>query len=524
MKIIKENLYYFKKNILHDNNKWNNLYLLNWFTPIVKNLEKFLDYKIIELSPISHKFDIVTNFIFFLIKKIKGDFNKYKIVHINNWENFLNAKKYQWQVLIWESHWFHFGLNFSDTLIHFSWFKKIIASIVEFLISWLIRYKIKKFDIYYVSTPNMLTYAKQIRYDAKWLPNAINTAIFNPNWIKTKLQWSPVVFYPTRLHSFKNPKFWIDLFFKIKEKYPNATLHLIKYPNWWDPLASYYEKKLIDNKTYFWHSYKNPNELAEMYRWSDIVLWHFHESLWMMSLVELEATACWIAVISYDKYEIKTKLTELENITFSILSDKDKYNDFVSKNLDIVLKNHSAENIAKKLLKDIEFVKNWFVIIKLTKKKLLENIDSIIDIDINNFSSVWTRWKKEFLYDIFNKFSCSFLLYKDNIVIWYIIWYSDWKYWYINRFAICKEFAWRWLWNIILEHFSDNLKYNLNIEKIELVTHKILNIDWFYIKNWYIELSTDSDIKNFLKRKNKIKEINDYVWNKKKMNIFIKNL
>jgi hypothetical protein len=39
----------------------------------------------------------------------------------------------------------------------------------------------------------------------------------------------------------------------------------------------------------------------------------------MMSLVELQAVACKTPVISYDKYEIKTYLKDLETITFDIL-------------------------------------------------------------------------------------------------------------------------------------------------------------------------------------------------------------
>ena len=77
-----------------------------------------------------------------------------------------------------------------------------------------------------------------------------------------------------------------------------------------------------------------------MYRASDIVLGHFHPTLGMMSLVEIEATATGTAVISYDKYEINTRLEDLESITFEILSDAKKYKEFVEKNRNIVLKNH----------------------------------------------------------------------------------------------------------------------------------------------------------------------------------------
>ncbi len=524
MKILKENYNYFRNNVINDENKWNNLFLVNWFVSILKNIENLLNYKMIYFFPCSHRLDIVTNFLFFLIKKNKWDLRKYKIIQINTWENFLNAKKYKNQVLIWESHWFHFWLNFQDTLKHFAGIKKVIASIVEFLLWRLIRYNIKKFDIYYVSTPNMLEFAKKIRLDAKWLPNAINIQLFNPIWKSTDLKWDPVIFYPTRLHSFKNPKFWIDLFKKIKSKYPEATLHLIKYPNWWDPLASYYEKKLTDSETYIWHNFKTAQELSEMYRWSDIVLWHFHETLWMMSLVELEATACWTAIISYDKYEIKTDLKNLESITFSILSDKNKYNDFVSKNMEIVLKNHSPENIAKQLKNDISIIKNDIKIVCFSKKITKKQLDDLEIIEKENFLDVWMRWEKEFLYKFKNKFSCSYLLLKEDKVIWFIIGYSDWKYWYINRFAISKDYQWIWLWNKLINYFSDNLKYNSGVEVLELVTHSNLWVDWYYLKNWYTEVKDEEYIKDFLNRKNKIESLNEYILDNKEMLIFYKNI
>lgn len=504
-----------------------NKYLVNGFAYLItKNLKPFLDYNFYENFPKIKiiKLNIFKNYIYFLFEKITWKLNKYDVIHINTWENFLNAKKYKNQVLIWESHWFHFGLNFWDTLKHFKWIKKIIAYFVELFLWPLVRYKIKKFDLYYVSTPNMIKHAKKIRYDAKWLPNAIDLDMFCPDWKKAILKWNPVIFCPTRLHSFKNPKFWIDLFFKIKKKYPDATLHLIKYPSWWDSLASYYEKLLSDENTYFWHNFKTKEELSKMYRASDIVLWHFHPTLWMMSLVELEACATWTAVISYDKYEINTSLEELENITFSILWDRNKYNDYVSKNRNIVLNNHKAEYIAKILSKDIDFIKSWFRVEKMSKRKIIDNLEVITNIDFCNFNLVWIRGEKEFLYEMFNKFECSFLIYKDYLVIWYLIWYSFWEFWYINRVAISPEYIWKWLWNIILENFSDNLKYNHWVRIIELVTHKELNIWWFYIKNWYKLLETEIEIIDFLSRKNKLSFKEEYIWEKRKMDIYIKNI
>lgn len=44
------------------------------------------------------------------------------------------------------------------------------------------------------------------------------------------------------------------------------------------------------------------------------------------------------------------------------------------------------------------------------------------------------------------------------------------------------------------------MKYNKWVNIIELVTHNKLNVDWYYIKNWYI-VAKDDYIADFLSRK-----------------------
>ena len=499
-------------------------YLVNWFTLFAKYIEQYSPFNISILYFKSHRFDTVTNFLNYFFKQIQWKLKKYNVIHINNWENFLNAKKIKWQILIWESHWFHFWLNFKDTLKHFKWFKKYLSKWIDFLLWWLIRYKIKKFDIYYVSTPNMLDVAKKIRLSTMWLPNPVNIDIFKLNWKKKVMEWNPIIFQPTRLHSFKNPKFGIDLFYKIKRKYPNATLHLIEYPNGGDYYEEYYKKILTDDQTFFWHWFKSKSELAEMYRWADIVLWHFHKDLWMMSGVELEATLCWTAVISYDKYEIKTDLDQLESITFDILNDKDSYNKFVSKNIDIVLKNHSPDRVSDRIVKDIEFQKLNINIKPLYEKLILRYKNELWEIEKKYFSNIGTWNIDNFLYKLENKFENSFLLFKWGILIWYIIWSHNNIFWYVNRFAVHNDHKWLWLWKHLLDYFSDNLKYNTQVKVIELVTHINLNIDGFYLKNGYNKYTNQEDIEKFLKRKNKIEELNNYIWKNKKLISYYKTI
>ena len=182
-------------------------YLVNWFCGLTICMKDFLNYDFEELSFRTRKFDFINNYLKIILWRILWKLKKYDIVKYNTWEWILASKKYKWQILIWESHWFHFWLNFQDTIKHFKWLKKVVAYIIEFLLWPVIRYKIKKLDIYYVSTHNMLEFAKKIRPDAKRLPNSIDSTFTN-KWPIIKLRWNPSIFWPTRLHSFKNPQFW----------------------------------------------------------------------------------------------------------------------------------------------------------------------------------------------------------------------------------------------------------------------------------------------------------------------------
>lgn len=499
-------------------------YLINGFAIHFKNLEKYTNYNMEDFFPKSNRFDIITNFLYFFRLSISGKMKQYHIVHINTWENFLNFWNKKDQIFIWESHWFHFWLNFKDTLIHFKGIKKILAFIINILVEPLIKYRIKKFDIYYVSTPNMLEYAKLIRLDVKRLPNSVDTNIFTVDGKQANMIGDPVIFLPTRIHSFKNPKFWIELFLKIKKKYPGAVLHLIHYPNGGDYFYNYYRKELTNPDDYIWHNFKTKEELADMYRASDIVLGHFHPDLWMMSLVEIQAAACWTAVISYDKYEIKTSLDKLEEITFSILSDQNKYDRFVNTNRNIVLKNHSPENVAKILKKDINIITSNIYTRKITEPILKENITEILKIEAKKFNDIGV-WKEEnFINKYFNKFDTSFLLFKWNKVIGYIIGYSSEKYGYINRLAISNEETGQWLGDFLINCFNDNLKYTIGVKIVELVTHNSLSVGWFYRKNAFHSYDLDSDIEKFLNRKEKSCCRNDYIWENKNMTIYYKNL
>jgi hypothetical protein len=83
-----------------------------------------------------------------------------------------------------------------------------------------------------------------------------------------------------------------------------------------------------------------------------------------------------------------THLEELEGIAFDILKDKDSYNKFVSKNIDIVLKNHSPKNVSNKLMKDIEFQELNINVKPLSEKIILRHKNELLQIEKKYFNNV----------------------------------------------------------------------------------------------------------------------------------------
>ncbi|MCH2188371.1 hypothetical protein MK079_00900, partial [Candidatus Gracilibacteria bacterium] len=115
-------------------------YLINGFGKLFQPLKKHLGYDVEVLLPQSRRFDIITNFLKFFVYSISGKTKKYQVIHINAWENFLNFWNRKGKIIIGESHGFHFGINFSDTLQHFHGGKKILASIVNTFVQPLLEY------------------------------------------------------------------------------------------------------------------------------------------------------------------------------------------------------------------------------------------------------------------------------------------------------------------------------------------------------------------------------------------------
>ena len=282
---------------------------------------------------------------FFMFRKMykKGEIQKYNIVHFNNTENFLNFKKQKNQISIAESHGFDFWVNYQGFVKdEKNPAKYILWNIINALFWWKIRKKIQEFDLYYCSTPDMLgPLRKKVRSDVKWLPNPINTEIFQPEWKTIKLEWNPSFFFPTRVHGDKKPEIAIDIFRNyIKPNFPDATLHLLE----WGYEVPKYKKILSDTKTYFWHWFMDKQTLAAKIRWSDYCFWDF--SIGGLSLMPMQIMACKKPIITYDMHEIiKVPREELLELTKKLLEDSEYREQYVKKNYNYIMKHHTEEAV-----------------------------------------------------------------------------------------------------------------------------------------------------------------------------------
>jgi glycosyltransferase involved in cell wall biosynthesis len=333
-------------------------YFLNGFSWIYRTFDKSNKYYTYEYAfPKPQRLDWITNYL--LIKKLMRThkLEQYDVVHINNWEGIIAYKKQNPnQIFIAEAHGFFVGVNFDCTIAELPFVRRQLSKILKFFLNGLMQRRLKKADLFYVSTPNMLEHAKKIRKDAIWLPNPLDTKIFSSKVGKVKLEGNPVVFFPTRLHTFKNPLFGVNLFKKIKAKYPEAKLHMIKYGQGADPLFNAFQK-IVDEKDVIYHDKMPHDELLKHYRGADLVLGQFNPNLGNLSLVELEAMACGAPIVTLDMYEIKNELSslsKLEDLAFRLIKDKKFKNQFVKRNLEYVYKTHSEKAVIEANRKNIQ--------------------------------------------------------------------------------------------------------------------------------------------------------------------------
>lgn len=294
---------------------------------------------------------------YFVLRRMikRGDLDKYDVVHINNWLNFLNlppAHKRKNQVWVSSSHGFHLGLNDKKGLEDSSLIRKSIGWLLGILISNRIQKKLREFDICYAAIPNVAADLKRVNPASTWLPNPIDIAMFYPRQGK-KMEGEPAVFSPTRMHKMKTPEMIFNIFDMIKNKRSGAKLHLIRYP---ERMAQYGEYKALLSKysgDIVWHDFRPREKLPELYSSFDFAIGSFGKGL--LSLVEMEAMACGTTVITHDEYEIvNVPLDRMREFVYRLLED-DRYRmDYSERCTRYVREKHDPKNITDIHRKNIQ--------------------------------------------------------------------------------------------------------------------------------------------------------------------------
>jgi len=286
------------------------------------------------------------------IKLRKIENNKdYKIIHYNNWCDPIISKIPKNKVTIYESHSIHLWLDFKNTFYDLeSFFKRFIVFFIYPIYKLFFYFRIKKFDLYFVSIPVVLKYAKKIRKDVFWLPNIIDFDLFDKEYKTLSLDKNyKNIFLPSAIRIQKNQEKAWQIIDTIYKKYKNIKIYIIKHSSSNYNLVWKYLEKYKDN--IIWLPMINRNKLWEYYKaeW-DLVLW----SLWpyddyaMLNMIELEAMACKAPIVAMDAYEIiKTKYEDIENLAIKVFVDENFRKKYIEKNYNYVKKIHSSENVAK---------------------------------------------------------------------------------------------------------------------------------------------------------------------------------
>lgn len=323
--------------------------LINNFDFVSEAIKKYLpDYEFHSIFTKSRwKYNYILDY--FELRKLfrKGVFEEYDVIHINNWTNFLLIKyKLPHQVWIAESHGSHPGLDLGEGLAYTNKIISWLLYVPILLTHYFVRRSIKKFDIYFVAIPNILDKAKNIREDATWLPNPISDDFFNST-PKLKFEHYPAIFFPSRLHPMKMPEIGFEIFDKILKKYPDAKLHLIRYPDYANNNNQYKDYLIKYSSNIVWHNFYSRSELPDVYCSFDLILGAFLVKNDRLNLVELEAMASGGVVLSYDTREfMKTKISDFPNRAISLIENKKMRIQYIKDSREYVNRVHSAKSIA----------------------------------------------------------------------------------------------------------------------------------------------------------------------------------
>ncbi len=331
-------------------------YFMHGFDFLVESYKKYLtEYTFHYDQANSWRYDFASNFLHTRKLKKTGKLLPYDVLHCNNWASTTNLIPNKDQVSISHWHGFSFGIDVAKGLEDSTWPHRMAGRFFGSLVQPRIQDALQKYDLVYAAIPNILSSLKKVRSDAQWIPNPINTQVFNPCGPKETFLGDPAIFFPTRFHKMKTPEIGMNIFRKIKQTFPKAKLHLIRYPERFSQYNLYKRLFREFKQDIIWHDFIPRNELPARYRGVDLVIGSFGKGL--LSLVELESMACKTAVVSHDDYEIiKTELDDLPLLAVKILENPQFKKHYIEKCFNHVKEVHGEQNVVDKHRKNLNSV------------------------------------------------------------------------------------------------------------------------------------------------------------------------
>gem|GEM_PF-1885398 len=328
---------------------------MNGFGPgfLLDAFQKYIpEYEYTYYQPKSWRYDFINNYLHLKKMRLQGKLAEFDVLHCSIWSNMTNMVPKKNQIGISHWHGFSLGVNSKNALSDSNRFNQLLGKTLNPLVEKRIREAIQKYTLIYAAIPNVLAELKKIREDAVWLPNPINTELFSPHGDKVKMEGEPAIFFPTRFHKMKTPEIGMKIFDDIKKSFPQAKLHLIRYPNRFSQYGYYREVLHKYKSDIVWHDFIPREQLPSLYRSFDLVIGSFGKGL--LNLVELEAMACKTAVVSYDNYEfIKKDISELPGLALKLLESKTFKNSYVQNAFEYVCEVHSQEKVAQQHRKNL---------------------------------------------------------------------------------------------------------------------------------------------------------------------------
>jgi len=276
----------------------------------------------------------------------------YDILHVNSANGLIASYTLPAKVRAFHAHGRQIGIYFEGAK-HLKGYELKLFKKAGFLVQEAIR----RADLFFVATPDIYECAKKIRDDAIWTPNPIDFEVFRDKGAKAQLSGKPAVFCPTRVQSVKKPEMGFRIYNEIRSFFPEANFHVVT----WGNLVKYYRRRFGGRRDIIWHSKIPRIELPKYYRGADLVLGQFGYNY--CSLIELEAAACGVPVVTLDEFEgvgqRKRSLEDFVAVSLRFLQDEAFKTREVEKNLHIVRTTHSpsesveilSENYSRAILK-----------------------------------------------------------------------------------------------------------------------------------------------------------------------------